>query len=194
MSPVLAPCLPPGPTRPRARRAGFCILVWLWLTGAALLSGCSSSIDLDSFRLTPVPTSTTTPGPVYYTVQPGDTLWAIAERVGIDPAILARVNELEDPDLLQIGQELLISDRVTISGEVLPTATPTPLPCLDGCPRPPPGCQIKGIIARLDGTRMYLLPDDEPYPRLEADIWFCREEDAVRSGWVRWTVYGPSER
>lgn len=138
------------------------------------------------------PGATPTPTPQFHEVQPGESLWTIAQRYGVDVNILAEVNELENPDLLQPGQELLISDRITVSGRLLPTPTPTPIPCLEGCHTPPPGCDIKGVIARLDGTRFYLLPSDDPYDVRTADVWFCREEDARAAGWQRWTPFGPA--
>ncbi len=137
---------------------------------------------------------TATPTPHFYTVQPGDTLWLIAQRFNVDMETLVQINELENPDLLLPGQRLLISGDVTISGRPLPTPTPTPLRCVDGCPKPPPGCEIKAVIARLDGTRYYLLPEDSLYPWRTADLWFCREEDAQRAGWQRWTPYGPMSK
>jgi LysM repeat protein len=59
-----------------------------------------------------------------YIVQPGDTLQLIAVRNGLDPATLVSVNELEDPDTLQPGRELIIprSDgvlHIVESGETL---------------------------------------------------------------------------
>ncbi len=140
----------------------------------------------------PIPTPTATPMPVYYTVQQGDTLYGIAGRFEINPTILVEVNELTNPDLLQPGQQLLISDRVTVSGRVLPTATPTPPPCVQGCKGPPAECRIKAFRARLDGTPMYVLPGDELYPRVEADLWFCQESEVRQAGYVRWTTSGPA--
>jgi LysM repeat protein len=43
-----------------------------------------------------------------YTVQPGDSLQMIASRNHLSPATLVSLNELEDPDILQPGRELLI--------------------------------------------------------------------------------------
>lgn len=44
----------------------------------------------------------------HYEVRPGDTLGAIAQRHGIGLQRLARLNGLENPDRLRIGQRLLI--------------------------------------------------------------------------------------
>lgn len=41
-----------------------------------------------------------------YVVQPGDTISAIAQRLGIAPATLAADNDLRDPNLLRVGQVL----------------------------------------------------------------------------------------
>ena len=49
-------------------------------------------------------------------VQAGDTLEHLAERYGISQEALIRLNALQDPNQLQVGQELL-----------LPTASSTPL-------------------------------------------------------------------
>ena len=79
----------------------------------------------------------------------------------------------------------MISDYVTISGRYLPIPTPTPVPtatprpCAQGCVYPVEGCEIKGIISRIDGTRLYVLPDDAFYLRRDADVWFCNEDDAL---------------
>ncbi len=160
----------------------------LWSLSAAvlLLAACAG-------MATPPPTlGPPTPTPYYYTVERGDTLFGLAARFGIEPALLIEVNELENPELLQPGQQLLISDRVTVSGRVLPTATPTPRPCVQGCKQRSDVCQIKAFRARLDGARLYVMPGDDLYPVVEADLWFCREEEVQAEGWARWTPAGPA--
>ncbi len=159
------------------------------LLAALLLAACVQPLPAATPAAPAAPTPTLALR--YYTVQPGDTLSGIATAVGMDVQTLILVNELEDPDQIQPGLRLLISDKVTASGRVLPTPTPTPRPCPNGCPQPFPGCQIKGIVARLDGAKLYALPEDEIYALTEADLWFCRIEDAQRLGWQRWTVFGP---
>ena len=58
------------------------------------------------------PTATTPSGPVevpdVYVVQENDTLYAIATRFNVDLARLVEVNNLSDPNDIQVGQELTI--------------------------------------------------------------------------------------
>lgn len=58
-----------------------------------------------------------------YTVQTGDTLGAIAYRFDITVAELMAVNELVDPDRLEVGQVLSIP---SLGGEEEPEDTPQP--------------------------------------------------------------------
>jgi rare lipoprotein A len=52
------------------------------------------------------------PAPPSYTVQPGDNLSAIAEKLGYDnPEILAQANALKNPDQLQAGQVLTLPEN-----------------------------------------------------------------------------------
>jgi murein DD-endopeptidase MepM/ murein hydrolase activator NlpD len=58
-----------------------------------------------------------------YEVQPGDTLAAIAKNYGTSIAELVKVNNLSDPNQLQISQKLIIpSSKVKSSNTKLPTA------------------------------------------------------------------------
>lgn len=159
---------------------------------AWLLVACSGvPIPAPSAQRTPIVLIVPTPTPYFYEVQSGDTLWSIAEKVGLDIGTLVVANELDLPDTIRPGDRLLVSSQVTISGRPLPTATPTPFPCRNGCSQPPPGCVIKGYHARLDGMRIYVVPRDEIYSVQQADVWFCRERDALDSGWLHWTPRGP---
>ncbi|MGB9780748.1 LysM peptidoglycan-binding domain-containing protein [Caldanaerobacter sp.] len=54
----------------------------------------------------PVPSSG--PCPKYYTVQPGDTLWSIAQKFGISIDDLIRSNYLLNPSMIYPGQTLII--------------------------------------------------------------------------------------
>lgn len=74
----------------------------------------------------PVAAATSTK-PVTYTVQGGDTLSAIAQEHDVSLEALATANDLADPDVLQVGQILIIPRD---DGEALPgpTATETSAP------------------------------------------------------------------
>ncbi len=59
---------------------------------------------------TPTPRQGTVPGE-RYVVQRGDTLVDIAERYGVTVAEIIQANNLENPDVLNVGQELIIPTR-----------------------------------------------------------------------------------
>jgi N-acetylmuramoyl-L-alanine amidase len=66
-----------------------------------------------------------------YTVQPGDTLSAIAEQYGVTVAGLVQINGISNPDLIFIGQQLAISSSA-------PPPAPIPDPEPPQQPAPPP--------------------------------------------------------
>lgn len=43
-----------------------------------------------------------------YTVEPGDTMGAIANTFGVPLGALIEVNDMEDADVIQVGQEIII--------------------------------------------------------------------------------------
>lgn len=61
----------------------------------------------------PTPTAvvlTVEPDALTYTVQSGDTMGIIAQNFGVSVAELAEANSIDDPDLLSVGQTLVIPD------------------------------------------------------------------------------------
>lgn len=85
-------------------------------------------------RLAPAPSPATTPpaatpppadGAATYTVRAGDTLGAIAGRLGVTVQALATLNGLANPDLIRVGQSLRV-----------PAADPPPPPVI--VPSAPP--------------------------------------------------------
>jgi lysozyme len=69
-----------------------------------------SSADTPAAAATGSPTVTSPPPPAAqtYTVQPGDTLSAIAERHGTTADAISRANGIENPNAISVGQVLTI--------------------------------------------------------------------------------------
>ncbi|MBO9314185.1 MAG: LysM peptidoglycan-binding domain-containing protein [Chloroflexus sp.] len=82
------------------------------------------TIDIDAtataYAGAPRPTPTIA---ALYVVQVGDTLSAIAERFGVTVDELVAANNLTDPNVLQVGQTLLIPSLIATPR---PSLTPTP--------------------------------------------------------------------
>jgi len=72
--------------------------------------------------------------PPQYVVQQGDTLTVIAKKLGIsDPMELARINQIKNPDLIQVGQVL----KLPAADAGKKGTTPQPAP-----PKPPQGKKV----------------------------------------------------
>lgn len=80
---------------------------------------------------TPTPTASATPRPAVVThkVEPGDTLYELAERYGVSVAAIRQASGLAEGGLLRVGQVLTIplagpSEGGAVEEAPLPTATP----------------------------------------------------------------------
>jgi LysM repeat protein len=78
----------------------------------------------------PIASPTSLPPLLVYTVQEGDTLGAIAQTYGVTVEELMAINNLADPNVLSIGQTLIIP--------VYYTPTPGPAPSTEAPTEPPP--------------------------------------------------------
>jgi LysM repeat protein len=76
-----------------------------------------------TITLTPTPSYTPTPEwPKEYIVELGDSLWTIAEEFGVTIELIVAYNEIEDPNNVPIGTNLIIPEP----DSDLPTETPLP--------------------------------------------------------------------
>jgi lipoprotein NlpD len=105
------------------------------LAAAALLAGCGSTLNnppVQDLRTAPAPASGDLGGgpappppppgaenagkPGYYTVQPGDTIRRIATANNRDWRDIARWNNLDDPDKIEVGQVVRVVPPGTGAG------------------------------------------------------------------------------
>ncbi len=112
---------------------------------------------------TPIASPVTSPtplGPLLYTVQEGDTLGAIAQTYGVSVEDLIAANGLTDPDVLQVGQTLIIpgvspptpttGPSTEASLEPSPTAVPLPTSLPTLTPSGPPLVEIGQVLGSGD--------------------------------------------
>lgn len=59
-----------------------------------------------------------------YVVQPGDSVWTVAKKLGVSPRLLVRANTGIDPDRLSLGQRLAVPVKPVLA-EAPKTDTPT---------------------------------------------------------------------
>ncbi|CCQ93343.1 LysM domain protein [[Clostridium] ultunense Esp] len=104
---------------------------------------------------------------MYYTVQPGDTLWSIANRFGTTYQSIMEANNLTSPNL-QVGQRLFI-----------PTPTPhMPTPIYPHFPPHPPmppypmpdGMPGRHLMERVDRLERRVAQLDQRLDRLERRV------------------------
>jgi hypothetical protein len=84
-------------------------------------------------------------GSEVYVVQPGDALAAIALRYGVTVDAIAQANAIQDPDLIEVGQELVIPGAVPGDQpvEAVPSSPLAQLPDTD--PGPPLAVEVQAV-------------------------------------------------
>ena len=89
-------------------------------------TGVQTPVATPSAEASPSPSAQATI-PRTYRVQPGDTLRSIAARFGVTVADLVEANDIADPDVISVGQVLIIPEGG-------PPATPTSAPAATQTP------------------------------------------------------------
>ena len=115
-----------------------------WILGLSLLAvglvgGCSYRLAAPALPpeppAAPAEAPATAPMPREHIVGPGDSVWTLARTYGVDRNELIRLNNIEPPYTLRIGERLLLPPP---PGETA-MATPEPPPEQPMQPGPPPG-------------------------------------------------------
>ena len=73
--------------------------------------------EISEVPVTENPTGIINTETITYTVQRGDTLWAIARRYGTTSEEIAEINNISNPNLIYPGQQLKIPTNSTTEGE-----------------------------------------------------------------------------
>jgi LysM repeat protein len=83
---------------------------------------------------TPAATATPTVGPIVHVVQSGETLWDIATHYSIAIDKIIAANNIDNPDRIQVGQQLVIplGEYVGPVNQATAEAAPTFTPIVDG--------------------------------------------------------------
>jgi LysM repeat protein len=89
-----------------------CIFAFLAVMSSLLTDGGGNSSVTESTgdkQTTTTSGVTTTTGPIrYYTVQPGESLFAIAQRFNLSAPRLVEINKIKNPDRVPAGTQLML--------------------------------------------------------------------------------------
>ncbi len=128
--------------------------------------------------LTAQPTATFIPGPtpgtVLHVVQTGDTLLGIALKYGVPMTIIQKANDIEDPESIKAGQQLVIPIGPTATPTSGPTPTPTGLPTY---PAPIPLSPVEGQV--FEGAQPSILLQWASVGILRENEWYMVHVEQV---------------
>ena len=93
-----------------------------------IAAACNGDDDDSIQTLPPIRTTTTSSTTTttvseevqYYTIQPGETLGIIAERMGVTINDIVEINGIEDPEYIQAGQRIQIPPGATMIATTAP--------------------------------------------------------------------------
>ncbi len=141
----------------------------------------------------PVPGRTAQPPQVIHEVESGETLSSIADEYDTNVEAILAANELDSPDLIYVGQELVVP---LMPPTATPTPSPTPTPTTTpGPPYPAPDLlspaedavlEGKDAVVLLTWTSVGILRDNQAY--------LVELETPARIAPVTYTTQGTSWR
>lgn len=102
--------------------------------------------------VTPEPAPESTPEPTFYSVQPGDTLYSIAQRFGTTVEAIVAANEISDASVIRVGQRLIIPT-------IRPEPVPSPDPIMDIRVHPVGSGETLPSLAFWYGTSVWTLQE-----------------------------------
>jgi murein DD-endopeptidase MepM/ murein hydrolase activator NlpD len=147
--------------------------------------------------------------PEIYTVEPGDTLYEIALAYGVNLDDLIAANNIDDPDVIQVGQQLVIP----VIGLLQPLATPlteTPMPAIRAAPTPVGtshqqdmnrgsvfACEanttVRPLILPADPIRL-ILTDRWAYFIADGDLYGVPRQELIGHGYLGLRNLMPEQR
>ncbi len=101
---------------------------------------------------TATPTPAPTPEPTSYIVQPGDTLYSIAQRFGTTVETIVAANDISDASVIRVGQRLVIPT-------IQPEPAPSPAPITNARIHPVRSGETLPSLAFRYGTSVWMLRD-----------------------------------
>ena len=101
-----------------------CIFAFLAVLSSLLSGGDSQSSSTTTTTSTPASTTTALVAVREYTVQPGESLFAIAEKFDLSAPALVELNKIKDPDRVSAGTVL----KLPPSNGFVPIGATTTMP------------------------------------------------------------------
>ena len=102
------------------------VLYWWDRSHQSTAIAVPSPTPLPAGYTTPLPSALPSRTPRVYVVQSGDTLGKIAEKFGVDVDELAAINDIQDPNVLAPGMQLVIPASAQTEQPVSSNPTITP--------------------------------------------------------------------
>ena len=115
-----------------------------------------------------------------YVVEPGDTLYAMAFRLGMDYRTLASLNNIDPPYVIRVGQALKTAPDVALrSAQAAPEANPSEASALNAAGSAT--ATVKPVATQSEaGPPSHTFPTAKtPTPNAPVDRWFWPAEGTV---------------